>query len=115
MAKRSSPRQVAGGPLAENILKCRLMPLNPVDYAPVTFSSAQWTRLQAVFADGVCDWSERGAGQRRARSPLTFADGPGGEPLPRAPRSHPGHGHDDDHGHDHDDDHGHGHGHDHDD
>jgi hypothetical protein len=46
-------------------------------------------------------------GQRRARSPLTFADGPGGERLPRAPESHPGHGHDDDHDH--------GHGHDHDD
>jgi hypothetical protein len=113
LAKRASARQVAGGPLAENILKCRLKPLNPVDYAPVTFTSAQWARLQAAFADGVCDWSERGVGQRRARSPLTFVDGPGGEPLPKAPRSHPGHGHDDDHddhGHDHDD-----HGHDHDD
>jgi hypothetical protein len=108
LAKRASPRQVAGGPLTENILKCRLKPLNPVDYAPVTFTSAQWARLQAVFDDGVCDWSERGVGQRRARSPLTFADGPGGEPLPRAPESHP------DHGHDHDDDHDHGHGHDHD-
>jgi hypothetical protein len=106
LPKHASPRQVAGGPLVENILKCRLKPLNPVDYTPVTFTSAQWARLQAVFADGVCDWSERGVGQRRARSPLTFADGPGGEPLPRAPQSHPGHGHDDDHGHghDHDDD-----------
>jgi hypothetical protein len=104
LAKRASPRQVAGGPLVENILKCRLEPLNPVDYAPVTFTSAQWARLQTVFADGVCDWSERGVGQRRARSPLTFADGPGGEPLPRAPQSHPGNGHDDDHGHDGDDD-----------
>jgi hypothetical protein len=103
LAKRASPRQVAGGPLVENILKCALKPLNPVDYAPVTFTSAQWARLQAAFADGVCDWSESGVGQRRARSPLTFADGPGGEPLPRAPQSHPGHGHDDDHGHDHDD------------
>jgi hypothetical protein len=102
LPKHASPRQVAGGPLVENILKCRLKPLNPVDYAPVTFTSAQWARLQAAFADGVCDWSERGVGQRRARSPLTFADGPGGEPLPRAPQSHPGHGHDDD-------DHGHGH------
>jgi hypothetical protein len=102
LAKRASPRQVAGGPLVENILKCALKPLNPVDYAPVTFAPAQWTRLQAVFADGVCDWNERGVGQRRARSPLTFADGPGGEPLPRAPTSHPGHGndHDDDHDHD---------------
>jgi uncharacterized tannase-like protein DUF6351 len=108
LPKHASPRQVAGGPLVENILKCRLKPLNPVDYAPVTFTSAQWARLQVAFADGVCDWSERGVGQRRARAPLTFADGPGGERLPRAPESHPGHGHD------HDDDHDHGHGHDHD-
>jgi hypothetical protein len=107
LPKHASPRQVAGGPLVENILKCRLKPLNPVDYAPVTFTSAQWARLQAAFADGVCDWSERGVGQRRARSPLTFADGPGGKPLPRAPQSQPGHAHDDDHGHGHDDDHGH--------
>jgi len=111
LPKHASPRQVAGGPLVENILKCRLKPLNPVDYPPATFTFAQWARLQTVFADGVCDWSERGVGQRRARSPLTFADGPGGEPLPRAPQSHPGNGHDDDHddghGHGHDDDHGH--------
>jgi hypothetical protein len=101
----SSPRQIAGGPLAENILKCQLKPLNPVDYAPITFTSAQWTRLHAVFTGGVCDWSERGVGQRRARSPRDYTDGPGGEPLPRAPQSQPGRGHDDDHGrgHDHDD------------
>jgi len=97
----SSPHQVAGGPLSENILKCQLKPLNPVDYAPITFTSAQWTRLQAVFTDGVCDWSERGVGQRGARSPRDYTKGPGGEPLPRAPQSHPGH--DDDHGHGHDD------------
>jgi hypothetical protein len=97
LAKHASPRQVAGGPLAENILKCQLKPLSPVDYAPVLFSSAQWARLQAAFPDGVCDWSEKGVGQRRAASPLTFADGPGGKRLPPSPVSHPrsGHGHDD--------------------
>ncbi len=100
LAKRSSPRQVAGGPLAENILKCQLKPLNSADYAPVLFSSAQWVRLQATFPDGVCDWSEKGVGQRRAASPLTFADGPGGKRLPPPPVSHPRSGH----GRDHDDD-----------
>ena len=98
LAKRASPRQVAGGPLAENILKCQLKPLNSVDYAPLVFSSAQWARLHAVFPDGVCDWSEKGVGQRRAASPLTFADGPGGKRFPPPPVSHPrsGHGRDDD-------------------
>jgi hypothetical protein len=105
LAKHSSPRQVAGGPLAENILKCELKPLNSVDYAPVVFSSAQWARLQASFADGVCDWSEKGVGQRRAASPLTFADGPGGKRLPPPPVSHPRSGHDRDHD---DDDHDNG-------
>src|SRR5712691_5002861 len=99
LAKRASPRQVAGGPLAENILKCQLKPLNSVDYAPVLFSSAQWVRLQATFPEGVCDWSEKGVGQRRAASPLTFADGPGGKRLPPPPASHPRSGH----GRDHDD------------
>ena len=56
----SSPRQVAGGPLSENILKCRLKPLNSADYSPVVLSSAQLARLSAVFPDGVCDWDERG-------------------------------------------------------
>jgi hypothetical protein len=95
LAKRASPRQVAGGPLTENILKCELTPLNSADYSPVVLSSAQLGRLHAVFPDGVCDWSEKGVGQRRAASPLTFAEGPGGKRLPRAPKSHSGE-HDDD-------------------
>src|SRR5882762_9192495 len=60
LMKHASPRQVAGGPLVENILKCELKPLNSVDYAPLVFSSAQWARVQATFQDGVCDWSEKG-------------------------------------------------------
>jgi len=87
LAKRASPRQVAGGPLTENILKCQLKPLNAIDYAPIVFTSAQWTRLQAAFSDGVCDWNLPGVGQQEAISPLTFAAGPGGVPLPPAPVS----------------------------
>jgi hypothetical protein len=84
----SSPRQVAGGPLTENILKCRLKPLNSADYAPVGLSSAQMARLSAVFPDGVCDWDERGVEQERARAPRDYTDGPGGERLRREPDSH---------------------------
>jgi hypothetical protein len=83
----SSPRQVAGGALSENILKCRLKPLDVSDYGTVSFTSEQWARLQAAFPDGVCDWSKRGVGQVAVRSPLTFADGPGGRPLGKAPTS----------------------------
>jgi hypothetical protein len=85
LAKHESPRQVAGGSLEENILKCQLKPLNPADYAPVAFTPAQWMRLNAAFPGGVCDWSKPGVGQQEAISPLTFAAGPGGVPLPPAP------------------------------
>ncbi len=85
LAKHESPRQVAGGSLQENVLKCQLKPVIPADYAPVAFSGAQWARMQATFANGVCDWSKPGVGQQEALSPLTFAAGPGGQPLPPAP------------------------------
>jgi hypothetical protein len=85
LAKHSSPRQVAGGPLAENILKCQLKPIDPADYAPAVLTSAQLARLKAVFPGGVCDWSKPGVGQQEAISPLTFTAGPGGVPLPPAP------------------------------
>jgi len=87
LAKHSSPRQVAGGPLAENILKCRLKPLNPAEYLPTIFSAGQWARLETAFPGGVCDWSQPGIGQQPAISPLDFAEGPGGAPLPPAPVS----------------------------
>ena len=82
-----SPRQVSGGPRAEDILKCQLKPLLRTDYAAGSFTDAQWARLQAVFTDGVCDWSKPGVGQQAAVSPLTFSAGAGGQPLPAAPVS----------------------------
>ena len=85
----SSPHQVAGGPLTENILKCQLMPLAFSAYTGVTFSAAQQARLSATFPGGVCDWSKPGVGQQDAVSPLTFTAGPGGVQLPAAPQSMP--------------------------
>ena len=81
----ASPRQVAGGPRAEDVLKCQLKPLDRGDYAGIT--DLQFGRLQAVFPDGVCDWSRHGVGQQPALSPLTFKAGPGGVELPPAPVS----------------------------
>jgi hypothetical protein len=101
----SSPRQVAGGPLSENILKCRLKPINSADYSPIVLTSAQLARLNGVFPDGVCDWRKDGVGQHRARSPRDYSDGPGGEQLGSAPDSHEhGHHHHRGHGRDDDDD-----------
>jgi hypothetical protein len=83
----ASPRQVAGGPRSEDILKCQLKPLSQADYPANTFTAGQWTRLQAVFPDGVCDFGKPGVGQQAAVSPLNFATGPGGTTLPAAPTS----------------------------
>jgi hypothetical protein len=85
LVPHASPRQVAGGPRLENILKCQLKPLNFGDYLGITFSASQQARLQTVFASGVCDWSKPGVGQQAAQSPLDYSAGPGGVPLPPAP------------------------------
>ena len=82
----SSPRQVSGGSLQENVLKCQLRPLRPAHYVPAVLDASQLARLNAVFPGGVCDWTKPGVGQQKAISPLTFAAGPGGQPLPPAPK-----------------------------
>jgi hypothetical protein len=85
LMKHESPRQVAGGSLEEDVLKCQLKAISPADYAPAVLTSDQLARLDAAFPGGVCDWSKPGVGQQEAVSPLTFAAGPGGVPLPPAP------------------------------
>jgi hypothetical protein len=87
LVPHASPRQVAGGPVAENILKCQLKPLTQADYAPLVFTDTQWARLQATFAGGVCDWSKPGVSQADPTGPLTFKAGAGGQPLPAMPTS----------------------------
>jgi hypothetical protein len=71
----TTPRMAAGGPLADNIAKCQLKPLDAADYA-VTFTPAQWVQLQSVFPDGVCDWSKPGVGQQPSRPWLSFGPSP---------------------------------------
>jgi hypothetical protein len=82
----ASPRQIAGGPLAEDVLKCQLKPMKRSDYA-TTFSDAQWARLTKVFGGGVCEWSKPGVGMQRSTPWRTFTNGPGGVPMAAAPRS----------------------------
>ncbi|MDH3319983.1 MAG: DUF6351 family protein [Betaproteobacteria bacterium] len=59
-------RIAAGGPVAGDILKCRLKPVKASDYA-VTFSPDEHARLKAIFPDGVCDWSRPGVGQKEQK------------------------------------------------
>jgi Tannase-like family of unknown function (DUF6351) len=84
-------RMTAGGPNTNDVLKCQLKPLNRADYS-ATFTDAQWTRLQTVFAEGVCDFTKPGVGQQPPSAPwLTFMSGPGGTPLGSPPTAMPDH------------------------
>lgn len=58
----SFTRQVAGGGLDGNVLKCQLKPIDPAEYG-VALSPAQVQRLNRIFPAGVCDWSKPGVGQ----------------------------------------------------
>ena len=59
----SNPRHEAGGPLAANVLKCQLKPVDAKDYR-TAFSAAETARLKALFPQGVCDWSKPGVNQQ---------------------------------------------------
>ena len=59
----SFPREVAGADIAADIIKCQRKNLRRSDYA-VSFTDAQWARLQAAFPTGVCNWSKRGYEQQ---------------------------------------------------
>jgi hypothetical protein len=83
-----SPRIAAGGSLANDVMKCQTRPLARGDYG-VSFTDAQWSRLAAVFAGGVCDWNLPSVDQQPGLVWPTFAGGPGGEPLGPAPISGP--------------------------
>jgi hypothetical protein len=56
------PRTVAGAPVTSDVFICQRKTLNPADYA-VEFTAEQWTRLEATFPDGVCDFTLPGIGQ----------------------------------------------------
>ncbi|HEU5036379.1 MAG TPA: DUF6351 family protein [Nocardioides sp.] len=75
----STPRQEAGGPVANDNVACRLKPLDRADFSfmLLPFSDDQWSTLQATFPHGVCDWSVPGVGQGPAETWLRYgkADG----------------------------------------
>jgi hypothetical protein len=59
------PEFVAGAPIALDIIKCQLKPIDMADYK-MPFTAEQRARLGAIFPDGVCDWSKRGVNQVRS-------------------------------------------------
>ena len=88
-----TPRTVAGDAITTDTNKCQLKPLNRSDnYGPIAFTDAQWARLQAIFPNGVCDFSKPGVAQQRTIPWLTYQDARGnviygGRPLGRPPLS----------------------------
>lgn len=74
----TTPRMVAGGPLADNIVKCQLKPVDPADYR-VMLTPAQLSQLQLAFPSGVCDWSKPGVEQQPLKGTwLSFGPSPVG-------------------------------------
>ena len=87
-----APRIVAGMATTHDTLKCQLQPLDrdSADYGPIPFTDAQWARIEAVFPDGVCDWSKPSVDRVKSVPWMTYADSPGlGRPLGEAPSSTP--------------------------
>jgi len=70
----TNPRLVSGEPLAMNVLKCALVPLD-FDSYPVTFTAAEKAQLRATFPTGVCDYRRPGVGAQRPISTwLSYGD-----------------------------------------
>jgi hypothetical protein len=86
-----TPRQGADGPLTEDVMKCRLKPMRRDDY-PVSFTDAQWRRLEQAFPGGVCDYAKPGISQHDTIPWLTYQGKLGhviygGRPMGRPPVS----------------------------
>ena len=64
-AHGTDPRIAAGGPLTDDVLKCRLSAPRRSSY-DVAFTDAEWRQLNAIFRTGVCDYSLPGVGQQRS-------------------------------------------------
>ena len=58
------PREIAGGSVAGDVLKCQLKPIQESDYK-VKFTADDMARLKTVFPGGVCDWTKPGVEQQR--------------------------------------------------
>ena len=82
----SDPRTEAGQPPTNDTAKCVLKPLTREHYKGITFTDAQWARLEATFPQGICDYSGPGVLQTAPAGPwMTFSAGPGGIPLGAPP------------------------------
>ena len=70
-----SPELVAGSPINADIIKCQLKSIDMNDYK-MSFSTQQRAKLQAIFPDGVCDWSKKGVKQVKSRTWASYGPSP---------------------------------------
>ena len=85
-------RMVAGADEASDINACTLKPLLRYQLPNGLFTDAQWSELEKLFPDGVCDWSAPGIGQQDTIPWQTYQDAQGhviygGRPLGLPPTS----------------------------
>lgn len=71
----ATPRLVAGSPLTHDIVKCALKPVEADDYE-VALTAAEIERLEAIFPEGVCDWSQPGQYEGYQGTWLSFGPSP---------------------------------------
>ncbi len=71
----TAPRIEAGSPVAADALKCQLKPVAASDY-DVTFTAQEMTRLNAIFPQGVCDWTKEGIEQTPVVPYASFGPSP---------------------------------------
>lgn len=71
----ASPRIVAGGPLASDVVTCQLREPARSDYPEMT--GDQWDFVQDVFGSGVCDYTQPGVGETGVAGTWAFFEAPG--------------------------------------
>ena len=71
----SNPRHEAGGPLAANVFKCELKPVDAKDYK-TPMSASDLAKLKTIFPNGVCDFSKPGVAQTPVVTWASFGPNP---------------------------------------
>jgi hypothetical protein len=97
----STPRQAAGMPPTDDVMKCELKPLRRADFHGVDFTEDQWAALEETFPNGVCDWNQPDPNVTATVPWLTYQDADGeviygGRPMGEPPSSEPFTGDEDD-------------------
>jgi len=75
----ANPYIVSGAPLANDILKCALKPVDPADYTR-PLDEEDLAKLREIFPEGVCDYSRPGIEQQPLMG-TWISFGPAGAPV----------------------------------